>query len=287
MPAHPSNTPHPPRLLLPAAPPSRGVVRGTGGRGGLQAGDDKGTAGVLKGSRGSPSCSRGVSSLVRPPIQVYGLEGRYATALYSAATKQNKLEQVEKELTRVRSLLKDPKLSSVVMNPHTKSSVKQKAVNDALAREKMSPITVNLMNLLAENGRLRYTPGIVSAFGKIMSAFRGEVVCTVTTAQPLDDASLSELKSVLNGFLAKGEVLKLETKVCILDLQINVTMCMLRVSVCLIFTKTKYFVESMPLAPLGAVAAQPQRQRESSRRGRQGRAVAALCSKRKAPAEPG
>uniref|UniRef100_A0A803VFG3 ATP synthase peripheral stalk subunit OSCP, mitochondrial n=1 Tax=Ficedula albicollis TaxID=59894 RepID=A0A803VFG3_FICAL len=180
----------------------------------------------------------------KPPIQVYGLEGRYATALYSAATKQNKLEQVEKELTRVRSLLKDPKLSSVVMNPHTKSSVKQKAVNDALAREKMSPITVNLMNLLAENGRLRYTPGIVSAFGKIMSAFRGEVVCTVTTAQPLDDASLSELKSVLNGFLAKGEVLKLETKVCILDLQINVTMCMLRVSVCLIFTKTKYFVES-------------------------------------------
>lgn len=38
-------------------------------------------------------------------------------------------------------------------------------------------------DLLAENGRLRYTPGIVSAFGKIMSAFRGEVVCTVTTAQ--------------------------------------------------------------------------------------------------------
>uniref|UniRef100_A0A8D2PAB6 ATP synthase peripheral stalk subunit OSCP, mitochondrial n=1 Tax=Zosterops lateralis melanops TaxID=1220523 RepID=A0A8D2PAB6_ZOSLA len=67
-------------------------------------------------------------------------------------------------------------------------------------------------DLLAENGRLRYTPGIVAAFGKIMSAFRGEVVCTVTTAQPLDDASLTELKSALNGFLAKGEVLKLETK---------------------------------------------------------------------------
>ena len=32
---------------------------------------------------------------------MYGLEGRYATALYSAATKQKKLEQVEKELGRV------------------------------------------------------------------------------------------------------------------------------------------------------------------------------------------
>uniref|UniRef100_A0A8C3NWU4 ATP synthase peripheral stalk subunit OSCP, mitochondrial n=1 Tax=Cyanoderma ruficeps TaxID=181631 RepID=A0A8C3NWU4_9PASS len=125
------------------------------------------------------------------PRSVYGLEGRYATALYSAASKQKKLEQVEKELTR--SLLKDPKLSSVVMNPHTKSSVKQKAVNDALAREKMSPITVNLMNLLAENGRLRYTPGIVSAFGKIMSAFRGEVVCTVTTQGVGEKTNLSRL----------------------------------------------------------------------------------------------
>lgn len=38
-------------------------------------------------------------------------------------------------------------------------------------------------DLLAENGRLRYTPDIVTAFGKIMSAYRGEVLCTVTTAQ--------------------------------------------------------------------------------------------------------
>ncbi|XP_071609956.1 ATP synthase subunit O, mitochondrial [Heliangelus exortis] len=167
---------------------------------------------TLKVRQLSTSVARPASKLVKPPIQVYGLEGRYATALYSAASKQKNLDQVEKELNRVWTLLKDPKLGSVVMNPHTKNSVKQKAVSDALAKEKMSPITVNLMNLLAENGRLRHTPDIVSAFGKIMSAYRGEVLCTVTTAQPLDDASLSELKGVLGGFLSKGEILKLETK---------------------------------------------------------------------------
>lgn len=37
----------------------------------------------------------------QPPVQVYGIEGRYATALYSAASKQKKLDQVEKELLRV------------------------------------------------------------------------------------------------------------------------------------------------------------------------------------------
>lgn len=40
-----------------------------------------------------------------------------------------------------------------------------------------------LQDVLAENGRLRYTPAVISAFGKIMSAYRGEVLCSVTTAQ--------------------------------------------------------------------------------------------------------
>ncbi|XP_066475247.1 ATP synthase subunit O, mitochondrial [Tiliqua scincoides] len=160
----------------------------------------------------STSLVRPVSKLVRPPVQVYGLEGRYATALYSAASKEKKLDQIEKELSRVLALIRDPKLSSVVMNPHIKSAVKQKAVADAVLKEKLSPITVNFVKVLAENGRLPYTPSVISAFGKIMSAYRGEVLCSVTTAQTLDEASLTELKTALNGFLAKGEVLKLQTK---------------------------------------------------------------------------
>lgn len=35
---------------------------------------------------------------LQPPIQVFGLEGRYATALFSAASKQKALDAVEKDL---------------------------------------------------------------------------------------------------------------------------------------------------------------------------------------------
>ncbi|KAG8450216.1 hypothetical protein GDO86_002744 [Hymenochirus boettgeri] len=160
----------------------------------------------------STSAVRPLSKLVKPPIQVYGLEGRYATALYSAASKEKKLDQVEKEMNRVSTLLKDPKLSFIVTNPHIKRALKQKTVGDILAKEKFSPLTVNFVNLLAENGRLRQTTDVISSFGKIMSAHRGEVLCSVTTASPLDEANLTELKTALNGFLAKGEILKLETK---------------------------------------------------------------------------
>lgn len=160
----------------------------------------------------STSVIRPAAKLIRPPIQVYGVEGRYATALFSAASKQKSLDKVEQELGRVSSLIKDPKLSGVVMNPHVKRSVKQKTFVDALTKAKVSPITINLINVLSENGRLNLTPDVIAAFSKMMSAHRGEVTCSVTTAQPLDEANLAELKVALNGFLAKGETIKLETK---------------------------------------------------------------------------
>ncbi|XP_005795406.1 ATP synthase subunit O, mitochondrial [Xiphophorus maculatus] len=162
--------------------------------------------------RFSTSVIRPAAKLVKPPIQVYGVEGRYATALFSAASKQNKLDQVEQELGKVSDLIKDPKMSGIVMNPHVKRSIKQKTFHDALAKANVSPITVNLINVLADNGRLTLTGDVISAFGKMMSAHRGEVICSVTTAQPLDKSSLAELKVALNGFLQKGETIKLETK---------------------------------------------------------------------------
>ncbi|XP_055965366.1 ATP synthase subunit O, mitochondrial [Sorex fumeus] len=160
----------------------------------------------------STSVARPFAKLVRPPIQIYGVEGRYATALYSAASKQNKLDQVEKELLRVAQLLKEPKMAASILNPHVKRAVKVKSIGDLTAREKLSPITTNLINLLAENGRLNNTPGIISAFSTMMSVHRGEVPCTVTTASALNEATLSELKTVLQSFLSKNQVLKLEVK---------------------------------------------------------------------------
>nr|XP_042098684.1 ATP synthase subunit O, mitochondrial isoform X1 [Ovis aries] len=184
----------------------------------------------------STSVVRPFAKLVRPPVQIYGIEGRYATALYSAASKQNKLEQVEKELLRVglssalglrwyllgssqtqqpdlEQILKEPKMAASLMNPYVKRSVKVKSLNDMTAKEKFSPLTSNLINLLAENGRLNNTPAVISAFSTMMSVHRGEVPCTVTTASPLDEATLTELKTVLKSFLSKGQVLKLEVKI--------------------------------------------------------------------------
>ena len=42
------------------------------------------------------------AKLVKAPIQLFGVEGRYAHALYSAASKEKSLDAVEKELAKVQ-----------------------------------------------------------------------------------------------------------------------------------------------------------------------------------------
>lgn len=63
--------------------------------------------------------------MIKPPVQVFGLDGRYATALYSAASKMKQLDAVEKELVNFQAQMKaDPKLKEFVINPTIKRSIK-------------------------------------------------------------------------------------------------------------------------------------------------------------------
>ena len=50
------------------------------------------------------SSSALLGQLVRPPIQVYGVEGNYASALYSSAFKEKSLDQADKDLQQIKEL---------------------------------------------------------------------------------------------------------------------------------------------------------------------------------------
>ena len=52
--------------------------------------------------------------------------------------------------------------------------------------------------------RVGYLDAVVSSFGTLMAAHRGEVVCGVTTAKPLDAAMKKEVEGAVKGFL-KGK----------------------------------------------------------------------------------
>jgi F-type H+-transporting ATPase subunit O len=135
---------------------------------------------------------------VKPPVQVFGIEGRYACALYSAASKQKSLEAVEKDLVSFQASMKrDEKLRDYLVNPSIKRSIKAAAFKDVAAQIKLNPATGFFLQCLAENGRLKSLDSIINAYRLIMAAHRGEVVCEVTTAKPLDASQRKELESQL------------------------------------------------------------------------------------------
>ncbi|KAI3635242.1 hypothetical protein MIR68_006808 [Amoeboaphelidium protococcarum] len=154
---------------------------------------------------------------VKLPLQLHGIEGRYASALFQAAAKQNQLDSVESELKRVVSAIqKDQSMKQFLENPLLSRDQKVKGVNQMLSSGgKYSEITKNFFAVLAENVRLRDTLKIADSFFQLMGAHRGEVVVHVTSAKPLDSKLQNQLKSVLQrtSLGKKADSVKIESKV--------------------------------------------------------------------------
>ena len=151
---------------------------------------------------------------MKPPIQIFGLEGRYAHALYSAAVKSKKENAVEGDLNKFSSLLKaDKYLQEFVDDPTLQRRSKLEKLNTILAQHKFDKITMNFFSVLAENNRLNRVKSIAGAFSQIMSASRGEIECTVVSAHKLDTNNTKALETALKGFLKPTEILKLNLRV--------------------------------------------------------------------------
>lgn len=114
--------------------------------------------------------------LIKPPVQVFGIEGRYATALYSAATKQKSLDGVQKDLAKVQQAMKsDAGLREFILNPTIKRKDKAEGLKAVASKISLNPQTSFLLQIMAENGRLKKLDAVVNAFSTIMAAHRGEV----------------------------------------------------------------------------------------------------------------
>jgi len=152
------------------------------------------------------STSAGLGQLVKTPAPVFGTEGRYAAALYSAATKKKALDAVEKDLKAMKATLgKDARFAEFLADPSVKKTVKSDGVAGACDKLKMNALTKNLFVAMAENGRHGLVGPVIASFDTIMAAHRGEVICDVTTAKELNAAMKKEVESTIALFLAKGQ----------------------------------------------------------------------------------
>ena len=73
----------------------------------------------------------------------------------------------------------------------------------------------NFLDTLADNNRLGVLEGVCEKFGTLMSAARGEVEMTITSAQPLDPKVVRQLEQAVSKskYVGQGKKLKVVPKV--------------------------------------------------------------------------
>ncbi|CAG7931998.1 unnamed protein product [Penicillium olsonii] len=161
--------------------------------------------------------SYATSQEVRAPVALFGVDGTYATALYTASSKSSALDQTARAIATLGEALKaDKKLVNILGAP-TLSNADKKSIVEELAKvagADKAGIVQNFLETLAENNRLGSLNGVCEKFGTLMGAHRGEIDLNITSAQELDAKTLNRLeKAVAKSEYSQGQKLKVVAKV--------------------------------------------------------------------------
>lgn len=141
-----------------------------------------------------------------------GVSGRYAAALYDLAEEARSVVDVEKDLTKFSALCGESSdFLRMIKSPVIAAKEQSNALTSLLSKVGVHSLTLNFFKLLAKNRRLFIAPDIVNAFHSLAAKARGEVVAEVTTALPLSDVHVDELRKTLSAHL--GKEIKLVQKV--------------------------------------------------------------------------
>ena len=126
------------------------------------------------------------------------LGGRYATALFELARESKSIDAVEASLATVKATLAESgDFRALTMSPMISRSDAEKAIAATAKVMKLDAITTQFLGVLAHNRRLGQLPAIMRAFRGLASRHRGETTAEVTSAYPLSDAQVIELKQQL------------------------------------------------------------------------------------------
>ncbi|KAH7600661.1 ATP synthase delta (OSCP) subunit [Nakaseomyces glabratus] len=163
------------------------------------------------------AASNAAKAGVKPPVKLFGVEGTYASALFTAASKETSVESASSSLIKLSSLIKeDAKLKHIMENPAL--STKDRAVVvDSLVKSSanLDKPVVNLLKVLAENNKLGLFDKISSQFSILNDAHNGLIRGSVTTAQPLDSKNFKRLEKALqqSSLVGQQKTLKLDNVV--------------------------------------------------------------------------
>jgi len=141
------------------------------------------------------------------------LASQYAQAVMDLSIKSGASveESVLTDLAAVNKVVSDvPDFAVVLKHPSIPSSDK-KALLLKLFQGKVGELTLRLLNLLADKRRLSLLPYIESEYRELLKSRKSILSASLVSAEPLSDATVSQIKTKLAKQL--GKTLELDVKV--------------------------------------------------------------------------
>ena len=135
---------------------------------------------------------------------IAGMAGRYALALFELALEGRKLKNVEADLKSFSGLLEGSKdLQRLVRSPVFSAEEQSRAIGAIAKGAKISALTANFLQLVAQNRRLFAVTDMIRAFSALAARHRGEVTAEVASASKLSAEQTKALKASLKSALGQ------------------------------------------------------------------------------------
>jgi len=135
-------------------------------------------------------------------VNIKELARRYTTAVFELAKATNKLQQVGQDLEGLQNLIKGAPQFIKILSAKTSTASEQIAALKEFG-SKFSPLTVNFLMVVAQNGRLAYLSEIIEAFQDRIAEENGEIKAEITSAQKLDEKQLAAIAKDLSAKTGK------------------------------------------------------------------------------------
>lgn len=161
----------------------------------------------------TPRLARGYAAEadVKLPLELYGLEGTYASALYTAAAKDKALPQTASAVGKLRDLLASDKKARIILTDPSLSSEDKKTVISTITESVGGDkVFKGFLETLAENNRMSLIDEVVENYFKLQNAGEGLVEATVTSVSPLDPSTLKKINTAIANSKYVGKDKKLQ-----------------------------------------------------------------------------
>jgi F-type H+-transporting ATPase subunit delta len=144
---------------------------------------------------------------------VFGMAGRYATALFELALENKAVDAVKKDLDQFDALIADSAdLNRLVRSPVFDADEQLKALSAILAKAGIGGLAANFLRVITTNRRLFAVHDMIRAYRVLVARHKGEVTAHVTVAEKLSAMHLEALKSALKS-VTSGKDIDLDVKI--------------------------------------------------------------------------